>query len=53
MEILKDKIAIEVMKILIKDFNKRDNNLNDFTTYITSTSYNIANKMIKEKLRTN
>ncbi len=44
-----DLIAIEVMKILIKDKIKRDGNINDYTTYISSTSYNIASEMIKQK----
>lgn len=52
MEDLKDKIAIEIMKILIKERVKTDN-INDYTSYITFTSYNLANEMIKEKLKTN
>jgi hypothetical protein len=49
MEELIDLIAIEIMKILIKDKNESGNNINDYTTYISITSYNLANEMVKAK----
>ena len=49
MEELIDSIAIEIMKTLIKEKNESGYNINDYTTYISTTSYNLANEMVKAK----